>query len=147
MMLDSFYSRTLVLVAYNLVRLKSLCYMSPSPKIQPNIHLCQENELRGKNILFSWCKMQWQSCHWKNKAPACAGASTQVFRRNKLLCCSISLLFFCYPTCIRQNDRFLKMFCTSSANFLKPISSVQIRWGRYIPNPFSHKQTELLSML
>lgn len=58
MMLDTFYSKTLGLVAYNLARLKSLSSNSPrcisaSAKTSPKSQPVSENEMRGSNVLFS----------------------------------------------------------------------------------------------
>lgn len=60
---------------------------------------------------------------------------------------AVSARFFsAIPLTLGSMIDFWKYVLYQFNDFPKSISSVQVRWGRYIPNPFSHKQTELLSV-
>lgn len=57
-----------------------------------------------------------------------------------------AVFFSAIPLTLGSMIDFWKYVLYQFNEFPKSISWVQIRWGRYIPNPFSHKQTQLLSM-
>lgn len=154
MMLDTFYSKTLGLVAYNLARLKSLssnslCCISASAKTLPKVSLCLSMRWGGGMYCFLDWKCNEDLTTGKTKHLHMLEQALKVLVKNLNCYAAVSGFFFFVPSqtlTLGGMIDFWKYGLYQFNDLPKSISSVQIRWGRYIPNPFSHNETELLSV-